>query len=419
MDFLGSGLDFWVPAAGMTVLVAALAALALLRGARAGAEGPRRDLRIYADQLREIERDRARGTVAPDEAERLRTETARRLLDADRAGAQSASRAPRAARTLALAAVGLSVIAAAGVYAWRGAPLYADRPLALRQAEAARLRAERPAQAVLEAAWEASPERPALPQPDAEFATLMERLREAVATRPDDPAGLRLLAENEARLGRYAAAAAAQGRLVAVLPESTPAAEQIAERVRHAQFMIAAASGVVSPEAEAELERILRLDPGNGFARFFVGVMFDQTGRPDLTFQLWRRLLDDSAPDDPWVPDLRASLETLAAVAGVRYTLPPAAGSRGPTFDDVEAAAALEPEARAEMIGGMVEGLAARLGTQGGPAQDWARLLQALGVLGQTTRARAIWAEARTVFADDAAGLSMIDAAARAAGLGD
>jgi cytochrome c-type biogenesis protein CcmH len=63
------------------------------------------------------------------------------------------------------------------------------------------------------------------------------------------------------------------------------------------------------------------------------------------------------------------------------------------------------------MIGAMVEGLAARLGNQGGPPEDWARLIQALGVLGQVDRARAIWAEARLVFIESPAAQAMIDAA--------
>lgn len=414
-----NGWEFWVPAAGMTLMVAVLAVLALLRGARLAQPGAdRRAVRVYADQLREIDRDQARGLIPADEANRLRTETARRLLEADRSeSAQTAAQAPRPARALGLGLIVAAVGAAAGVYVWQGAPLYADRPLALRQAEAERARAERPGQAQLQALWLASDLRPLPAEPEAELAALMDQLRAAVADRPDDLAGHRLLAQNEARLGRMAEAAAAQTRVVALLPPDTALDERVAEWTRQAQYLIAAAGGIVSPEAEGVLEGILRADPANGFARFFVGVMFDQTGRPDLTFHLWRTLLDDSAPDAPWVPDLRANLETLAAVAGVRYTLPPVAGSRGPTFADVEAAAGLDPQARAEMIGGMVEGLAARLGTQGGPAQDWARLIQALGVLDQDSRARAILAEARLVFADDPAGLQMILDAAQAAGL--
>jgi cytochrome c-type biogenesis protein CcmH len=411
-----SGWEFWVPAVGITLMVAALAVLALMRGARATDEeaGTRRELRVYADQLREIERDRGRGLVDGPEAERLRIETARRLLEADRATAGlRTGESPRAARVLALGLVAVSVALAAWVYGRIGAPLYADQPLAVRHAEAARARAERPPQAALEAMWLAAPQREVPPEPDPAFAALMEQLRSAVAGRPDDLTGQRLLAQNEARLGRFAEAAAAQARVVALLPPETPEPERVAEMTRQAQFMIAAAGGVVSPETDRVLEAVLVRDPSNGFSRFFLGVMFDQTGRPDLTFGLWRRLLEDSTPDAPWVPDLRANLELLAAVAGVRYSLPPegATGGRGPSAQDIAAAEEMDPAARAEMIGGMVEGLSARLATQGGPPEDWARLVRALAVLGQTERARAIRDEARLVFADQPDARALIDAA--------
>lgn len=411
-----SGWEFWVPAVGITLAVAALAVLAVLRGARIVPPdaGARRELRVYADQLREIERDRSRGLVDASEAERLRIETARRLLEADRATASlTAGESPPEARRIVLGAVAGAVVLAVAVYAWIGAPFYSDQPLALRHAEAARVRAERPPQATLEAAWLANPAREAPPEPEAGFAALMAQLRTTVAGRPDDLTGQRLLAQNEARLGRFAEAAAAQARVVALLPEDTPEIELLAELTRQAQFMIAATGGLVSPEADRVLEAILRRDPQNGFGRFFLGVMFDQTGRPDLTFAIWRRLLDDSAPDAPWVADLRANLEPLAAVAGVRFQLPPATavGTRGPSPDEIAAAEAMEPADRAAMIGAMVEGLASRLATQGGPAEDWARLVRALAVLGQTERARAIRDEARLVFADQPDGRALIDAA--------
>lgn len=418
---------FWLPAAVITLVAAGLAVLGLTRGAPAAAAGAapvRRDLKVYADQLREIERDMGRGVIAPDEAERLRTETARRLLEADRAHergqtGQATGQSPRALKLLALASIPAAVALAAFLYAREGVPLYPDRPLAQRIADAAVFRAERPGQAELEARWLESPAREAFPEPDAEYAALMDQLRAAMITRPLDLQGFGLLAQNEARLGRFSEAAAAQARVLALLPADTPREEVIAARVRHVQFLIAAAGGAVSPEAEAELDALMRLDPENGFARFFVGVMFDQTGRPDLTFQIWRGLLEDSQPDDPWVPDLRAGLEPLAAVAGVRYTLPPLAamGQRGPSQADIDAAGDLDAEGRAAMIGGMVEGLAARLASQGGPSEDWAQLIQALTVLGQRDRAQAIWTEARLVFATDPEGLARIDEAARAGGL--
>jgi cytochrome c-type biogenesis protein CcmH len=92
--------------------------------------------------------------------------------------------------------------------------------------------------------------------------------------------------------------------------------------------------------------------------------------------------------------------------------LPQPAPPRGPTAEQVEAAQAMAPEDQRAMIEGMVAGLAERLATEGGPPEDWARLIGAQIVLGRTEDAAAIAAEARTVFADLPEALALIDAAA-------
>jgi cytochrome c-type biogenesis protein CcmH len=76
---------FWIAAAGIGLAVTALLLLALLRGRADDAPAAAYDLRVYRDQLREVDRDLARGVIAPADAERLRTEVARRVLEADRA----------------------------------------------------------------------------------------------------------------------------------------------------------------------------------------------------------------------------------------------------------------------------------------------------------------------------------------------
>jgi cytochrome c-type biogenesis protein CcmH len=77
----------------------------------------------------------------------------------------------------------------------------------------------------------------------------------------------------------------------------------------------------------------------------------------------------------------------------------------------------MTPQERAEMIQGMVGRLADRLAIEGGPPEDWARLISTLGVLGDTQRARAIAAEASSVFAGNAAALELIARARAQAGI--
>ena len=407
---------FWILAGAIAAGVAALLVLSLLRGGRSDEPAAAFDMRVYRDQLQEIERDLARGTIAPDEADRLKTEVSRRLLDADRAlkAGNGAGASPRA---LTLAAAGGMVLVLGGAvaaYLDLGAPGYGDRPMAARLAEAETAYRNRPSQAEAEAEAARTARSPT-PAADPEFLILMDKLRSAVAANPEDIRGQELLARNEAALGNFAAAAAAQSQVIAL---KTPA-DTAEDHAALAELKIIAAAGIVTPEAESALTEALRRDPQNGTARYYSGLLLAQTGRPDMAFKLWRGLLEGSQPGDPWVPPLRAQIEELAWLAGVKYDLPPetAAAPTGPTTADMQAAADMSPEERKAMIESMVEGLNTRLATEGGTAAEWARLIGALGILGQTDRARAIHAEALTRFQGREADLAEIRAAAERAGL--
>lgn len=396
---------FWAAAGAMALAVLIVLAQALRRGVASASPSGQESLRVYRDQLAEVDRDLARGTLPADEAARLRTEIGRRLLDADRSN--RAAPAPR--HTGVVAALAVTVIMLAGsivAYVRLGAPGYPDLPLSVRLDLAEQAYADRPSQAEAEAAV---PPRPQA-ELDPEFADLMTKLRTAVTLRPDDLRGLDLLARNEAAIGNYAAARVAQSTLITAKGDAATGDDHASL----AEVMILAAGGIVTPEAERALVAALQADPANGTARFYTGLMFAQTGRPDRTLNLWAALLADSPPDAPWVGPIRAEIEGIAQVSGQRYTLPPLSG---PSAADIAAAADMTPEDRQAMIEGMVDQLSDRLATEGGPAPEWARLITALATLGRTDQARAILTEARGRFAATPADLALIDAAAAQAGL--
>lgn len=451
-------MSFWMITLALALMVALLLALAAIRRREGAESAAAYDLRVYRDQLRDVDRDAARGIIAEAEAERLRAEVSRRILAADAALKAEIADAAKPGRSGGGLAIAFGLVCIAGsftlylgvagilglmgwsrediielraataitlapdedgrprqihpVFAGLGSPGYGDLGLELRKTIAEERRQNRPGQEIAEAQI---PPRPQLNAPAPETLALMERLRETVATRPDDLQGHVLLAQYEARLGNFAASYAAQEKVIAIKGDDATASDY----ADLADMMILAAGGYVSPEAERALEAALARDRTNGTARYYYGLMMTQIGRPDQGFFIWRDLLQSSPPDAPWVGPVREVIEQAAELAGVDYTLPPAAGQglRGPTAEDVQAAGQMTQEERTEMIRGMVANLSDRLATEGGTPEEWARLIGALGVLGDEAQAIAIFNEAQSTFAGNDAALEIVRGGARRAGL--
>ncbi len=407
---------FWITVIALALICGAVLARAGLAGRTGGTPPATYDLQVYRDQLREVERDRARGVVGADEAERMRAEVSRRILAADaklRAGGESGAQPRAAGWAVAVLAVAGLTAGAGLLYARIGAPGYPDLPISQRISASDAARADRLDQAAAEARAPATAPAPP-PGASADYLELVERLRAAVAERPGDLRGLRLLVRNEAALGNYTAAHAAQARIIEIEGDSA----QAWEYGLLADLMVSAARGYVSREAEAAIRAALERDPAEPRARYYLGLYLMQVDRPDAAFRTWEQLLSDSPPDAPWVPLIRNQIEEVAWRAGVEYRLPPPDdAATGPGAAAVEAAGDMTDTERAEMIRGMVEGLAARLNNEGGSADEWARLISAYGVLGEPGRARAAWDAAQAAFAGQEDELAILADAARRAGL--
>jgi cytochrome c-type biogenesis protein CcmH len=406
---------FWMICGTMSVLVVALLVRAMMRQQDAdGVNAAEHDLRVYRDQLAGVERDVARGVLGAEDAERARTEISRRILAAD-AGPRADVQTGAAPARVSVALVAVAMIGGSlGLYAWLGQPGYGDLALADRIAFAERMRENRPDQ---KAAVESLPPFTPLQDVTEEFRNLMAQLRTTVADRPNDIQGNTLLAENEARIGNFTAAAAAQERVLRIKGADAKA-QDITD---YGELLVLAAGGYVSPEAEVAFRAALARDENEERARYYLGLMMVQTGRPDIGFRLWDALLRRGPEDAAWIAPILSQIEDVAFLAGVNYTLPAigAGAARGPSVEDIEAASDMTTEERMEMIGGMVEGLSNRLATEGGPPQDWARLITSLAVMGNPAQALAIFNNAIEVFAGNPAALDVIRAAGSQAGVAE
>jgi cytochrome c-type biogenesis protein CcmH len=395
---------FWAVAIGLCGLVAVVLSQALWLAP--GQAGPAdADLAVYKDQMSEIARDLARGTIGDEEARRLRAEIGKRVLDADRALSRPVKPVPTGRSGLVAALVACLVLPGTLALYWSlGAPGYPDMALQARLDGLDAALAARPDQAT-------------------ELATLGKPRDTAVVARLQgemaaisDPGALRVRFRQDFEAGEMLAALVVQERLIALLGPDV----QSNDHANLALALVAEAEGYVSPEAEAALRESLKLDMGNELSRYMVGEMFLQGGRYDQAFRFWRPLIENGTASAPWVGSIRDRIEDVAKLAGIPYVLPDAvaaAPTAGPTADDVAAAGDKSAADRQAMIEGMVAQLSDRLASGGGPVEDWNQLIRSLVVLGRVADAQTIYDEAKVKFAGQSAELSFLKLAAVESGL--
>jgi cytochrome c-type biogenesis protein CcmH len=394
-----TGWEFWAVAASLAMAVSVVLIAALRRAPQTGARSADADLAVYKDQLAEVDRDLARGTIGPEEAKRLRAEVGKRVIEADRARSVGETRSG-AARSSVVAALILAVIVPGGLaaYWWLGAPGYPDMALTPRLEALDAGIAQRPAQ-------EAELERLGKTRDPALDARLAEELA-AVS----DPAALQARFRSDFEAGRLQAAVRVQERILVLAGDAAVSNDH----ANLALALVAEAQGYVSPEAEAALRASLQADMGNELARYLVGEMFLQGGRYDQAFRFWRPLAEGGTPGSPWVTSIRERIVQVAELAGIRYALPEAAG---PSAEDMAAVGDMSPEERQTMIEGMVEQLSDRLASEGGSVEDWNRLIRSLAVLERLPEAQKIYDEAKARFEGQPAELSFLRLAAVESGL--
>jgi cytochrome c-type biogenesis protein CcmH len=271
--------------------------------------------------------------------------------------------------------VALAVSLGAASLYWRlGSPGLADQPFASRAAETS----------VAEAGHD-----------QRDLVASVAALAAKLEAEPQDAPGWLLLARSQAALQRWSDSAESYRRAAALTgaPEANVGA---------GEMLVMAAGNIVTPAAREAFAAVLKSDPGNPPARFYLGLADAQAGKPREALAAWQKLIEEAPREAPYRTMIRRQMAETAQAAGIDLPPePPSAG--GPSADDVAAAASMTPEARQEMIRGMVAKLAARLEQTPNDAAGWLRLARAYGVLGETDKAVEAASRAATLAPDDAA----------------
>ena len=377
---------FWVAFAVMTVAAIFAALWPLRRSSIATAAQTNVDSAVYRDQLDEIERDLASGSIGIPEAEAARIEISRRLLAAHEAEAargtpQKTSNPTRVRRLAGALTVIVLTLGAGSLYLALGSPDLAGQPAAERVAEA---------------------------HGDGNsVAALFARVEAHLAQHPEDGRGWEVIAPVYMRLGRYQDAAKARANALRLLGPTAQRQTDLGEA------LVALENGTVKPKAKEAFDAAIRLDPANVSARFYQGLAAEQDGSREDAARIWRALLAEAPEDAQWAEVVRQALARLESPQAPSTARP----STGVSNSTPERAPSAPTSSQDQMIRGMVERLAARLQQDGSDVDGWIRLVRSYLVLGESDKARAALTDARRALKDQPEKLRIFDDGAKTLGI--
>lgn len=278
-------MSLWFVIAAMAAATAAILLFPLLRKAR-GAARLTYDLAVYRDQLAEVARDEARGTLSAADAASARIEIERRVLAAGEATPSAAgARVSRAARITIVAAAILGPMAATALYLERGTPHMRGYPFAARNS--------------------GSPDGGAADVDMAKIEKMVDGLAQRMANAPNDLKGWTMLGRSYAMLQRYDDAAAAFAHAATLDPKNAelPASQ--------GETLVFAAGGIVTPKARDAFEQALAIDSKDPRSRFYLGLASMQAGQPQAALAAWEALAAEAPKDAPWLSDLTRQIAKL------------------------------------------------------------------------------------------------------------
>jgi cytochrome c-type biogenesis protein CcmH len=263
---------FWI----MTALLAALAGLLVLAGARRGADAGEAVETAAVAELAELDRLKARGLMDEAGWTAARAEAGRRILSGERAVAPLRSGSKD--RIWTLVGTGVTVAAALGLYLVVGTAGLPDQAYERRVDE-----------------WATQPET----LDSSQMAAVVARV---VRDNPGNREALTMLGAARFDAGDPIGAASAFRKALALNPEDAQSWARLGES------LVRANGGVVGGDAEAAFRESLKRDPDQLGARYFLGEAALARGDAAGVRALWLPLIAALAPGDPRRVDLERRL---------------------------------------------------------------------------------------------------------------
>lgn len=249
-----------------------------LRAPKASADRKAANLAIFRDQLAELEREKAEGSLAEADFEQAKRELQRRLLEEVEPADDETTPASHApTRKMAIAVLILLPVLAMTAYTLLGNPRALDPDQRVAQPEMTK------------------------EQINAMVAKLAERMK----ANPDDTKGWLMLARSYKSLGRYAEAVEAFSKVEKVIDESPDLLAGYAETIAMAE-----GKGLGGKPTQL-IEKALKLDPKHGHSLFLAGAAAMDRGDKKQAIAYWEALLPQVEPDSEIDQILRSGIEKM------------------------------------------------------------------------------------------------------------
>ncbi|QYO77965.1 c-type cytochrome biogenesis protein CcmI [Devosia salina] len=270
-----------------------------------------------------IEADEQSGKLDAEQAQAARGELAREMLrgqaESQPSPVRELGRVPLLVGLMAVAALSL------GLYAILGRPDLPAQPLA---------------------------ERSELAVQSMDLADAIARIETRLAQVPDDLRGWQVIAPAYLEQGRFADAANAYRRIIALGGPNPDVQTDLAEA------LLLQADGAGSPEAMELLQAAAQADGTHVRSRLYLAAEMMRTGDFETAARYWQDVIGLAQGDEAWLLAARQGL-AVAQNGGVDTASPP----------------------DAELIQNMVAGLADRLFSEGGTIAEWTQLVRSYLVL--------------------------------------
>jgi len=294
---------FWLVAALFIAVALGIVLPPLLRGRRGG-DRPDRDaanLGLYRDELADLEREHAAGTVAEAQYREARQEIERRLLEdvAPAAAASGAAPSSRAPRWAALA-VGIALPLVAVLAYLRFGDIAALDPVVRQEGHAV------------------------TPQ---QIGEMVDKLAQRMKQNPDDPQGWVMLGRSYAVLGRFEESAQAYARAAALVKDD---AGLLAD---YADSLAMARGGNLQGEPYTLVKRGLAIDPKNFKLLALAGSAEFQNKDYAAAVGFWERSRAEVPPESEFGRAVQSSINEARELGKL-----PAAQAKAPSSGTAPAA---------------------------------------------------------------------------------